>query len=116
MPPYGVERIIIEVISAIACIILVRFMIKPYGLTREARYLGLPLGFGFLGLSYTFSAFSYSSLFDFASYGWMQLTVRGFAFLFLAVTYYFSKSEKHPRTLWNMTIGLLAAIFAIMVL
>ncbi len=116
MPPYEVERIIIEVVSAIACIILVRFMIKPYGLTRETRYLGLPLGFGFLGLSYAFSAFSYSSLIDFASYGWIQLFVRGFAFLFLAVTYYFSKSEKHPKTLWNMTLGLFATIFAVAVL
>ncbi len=113
---YDVERITIEVVSAIACFILVRYMIKPFRLTGETRYLGLPLGFGFLGASYAFSALSYSPLFDFSNSGWVQLFVRGFAFLFLAVTYYFSRSEKHPRLLWNVTLGLLAAILAIMIL
>jgi hypothetical protein len=113
---YNVERITIEIVSAIACFILVRFMAKPFQATGEARYLGLPLGFGFLGASYAFSALSYSPLFDFSNRGWVQLFLRGFAFFFLAVTYYFSKSEKHPKTLWNVTLGLLAAIFAIMIL
>ncbi len=116
MPPYEVERIAVEVISAIVCFILVRFMIKPFRLTGETRYLGLPLGFGFLGASYAFSALSYSSLLDFTSYGWIQLLVRGFAFLFLAITYYFSKSEKQPKTFWNVTLGVLVATFAILIL
>ncbi len=116
MPPYGVERISIEVISAIICFILVRFMSKPFRLTGETRYLGLPLGFGFLGVSYAFSALSYSPLFDFANWGWAQLFVRGFAFLFLAVTYYFSKSTRKPRLLWNVTLGLLGVILAILLL
>ena len=94
MPLYAVERITIEAASAIACFILVRFMIKPFRLTRETRYLGLPLGFGFLGVSYAFSALSYSTIFSFSNWGWMQLLVRGVAFLFLLITYYFSKSEK----------------------
>jgi len=113
---YDAERITIEVVSAIACFILVRFMIKPFQLTGETRYLGLPLGFGFLGVSYTFSALSYSPLFDFNNRGWVQLFVRAFALLFLAVTYYFSKSEKKPRLLWNTTVGMLAAVLTVLIL
>jgi multisubunit Na+/H+ antiporter MnhB subunit len=113
---YDVERITIEVASAIACFILVRFMTKPFRLTRETRYLGLPLGFGFLGVSYAFSALSYSPIFDFTNNGLVQLLVRAFAFLFLAITYYFSKSEKKPKLLWNTTMGMLAAILTILIL
>jgi len=113
---YHLERITIEVVSAIACFILARFMIKPFRLTGETRYLGLPLGFGFLGASYAFSALSYSPILDFASSKWVQLLVRAFAFLFLAVTYYFSKSAKKPKLLWNMTLGVLAAILTILIL
>jgi hypothetical protein len=113
---YDVERITIEVVSAIACFILVRFMIKPFRLTGETRYVGLPLGFGILGASYAFSALSYSPLFDFANSMWVQLLVRAFSFLFLAVTYYFSKSAKKPRLLWNITLGALAAILTILIL
>ena len=113
---YDVERITIETVSAIACFILVRFMIKPFRLTGETRYLGLPLGFGFLGASYAFSALSYSPILDFANRGWVQLLVRAFAFLFLAVTYYFSKSTNKPKLLWNITLGLLAAIFTTLIL
>ncbi len=113
---YDVERITIEVVSAIICFILVRFMIKPYRLTGETRYLGLPLGFGFLGVSYAYSALSYSPLFDFTNNGSVQLFVRAFAFLFLAVTYYFSKSEKKPKLLWNTTLGLLAIILTILII
>jgi len=113
---YDVERITIEVVSAIACFILVRFMMKPFRLTGETRYLGLPLGFGFLGASYAFSALSFSPVFDFANRGWVQLFVRAFAFLFLAVTYYFSKSAKKPKLLWNITLGVLAAILTILIL
>ena len=81
--PYELGRIIIEVISAIACFVLVKFMINPFKLTGETRYLGLPLGFGFLGLSYAFSAFSFSPYFNFIKLGWIQLFVRGFVSFFL---------------------------------
>ena len=57
---YDLERITIEVVSAIACFILVRFMIKPFRLTGESRYLGLPLGFDFLGVSHVFTAVSFA--------------------------------------------------------
>jgi len=113
---YEVERITVEVVSAVACFILVRFMIKPFRLTGETRYLGLPLGFGFLGASYAFSALSYSPFFDFTNRGWVQLLVRAFAFLFLIITYFFSKSEKKPRLLWNTTICMLAATLTILTL
>ena len=53
---WDLARIIIEVVSATACFILVWFMIKPYQLTGEGRYLGLPLGFLFLGVSFTISS------------------------------------------------------------
>jgi hypothetical protein len=113
---YETERIIIEVVSTVACFILVRFMTKPFRLTGETRYLGLPLGFGFLGASYAFSAITFSSIFDFDGLGWVQLLVRAFAFLFLTVTYYFSKSTKRPKLLWNITLAVLTAIFAILII
>ena len=116
MALYLVERITIEVVSAIACFILARFMIKPFELTRETRYLGLPFGFVFLGASYTLSALSFDTLFDFGSIKWVQLFIRVFAFLFLAVTYYFSKSAKGSKLLWNATLAFLAGVFTISIL
>ena len=116
MPLYGVERITIEVVSAIACFILVRYMIKPFRLTGEDKYLGLPLGFGFLGISYAFSALSYSTIISFSNWGWVQLLVRGLAFFFLLVTYYFSKSAKKPNILWKTTLGILIVILTILIL
>lgn len=117
MPPYVFERITIEVVSAIACFILVRFMVKPFQLTEETRYLGLPLGFGFIGTSYILSALTYSQLlYDYSYIKWLQLFIRAFAFLFLAVTYYFSKSAKGPKLLWNATLAVLATVFTISIL
>jgi len=55
----GLARIAVEVVSAIICFILVKFMIKPFRLMGEERYLGLPLGFGFLGISYSIAALAY---------------------------------------------------------
>ena len=116
MPLFEVERITIEIGSAIACFILVKYMAKIYRLTRESRYLGLPLGFGFLGISYAISAFSYFPFFDFANEGWIQLFIRAFAFIFLAVTYYFSKSNKQPKLLWNTTLIILTAALTTLIL
>ena len=116
MPLYTVERITIEVVSAIACFILLRFMIKPFQLTGETRYLGLTLGFGFLGISYAFSALSFSPIFDFTNKWLVQLFLRAFAFLFLAVTYYFSKSAKDRKLLWNTTLAVLAAVLTILIM
>ena len=104
-----IPRITIEIVSAIACIVLVRFMIKPYQLTREGRYLGLPLGFGILGLSYVFTVLLLSPPFFLnAALSWLAHLTRVFAIVFLAVTYYFSKKpSKNSRLLWNLTLSLL---------
>jgi hypothetical protein len=115
---YEEIRIVVEVVSAIVCFILLWFMAKPYILTRENRYLGLPLGFGFLGISYTVVALAISIPDFFASeLAWLQLLPRTFAFLFLAVTYYFSKkpSKKSPL-IWNVTISFLILVLITLVI
>jgi hypothetical protein len=101
-------RIVIEVASASICFILVWFMVKPYRLTREGRYLGLPLGFGFLGIGSVISAIATIMGYFASQLAWLQLLPRTFAFLFLAVTYYFSKepSRKSPL-MWDLSISLL---------
>jgi hypothetical protein len=106
---YDEIRITVEVVSAVIAFILLWFMAKPYKLTRESRYLGLPLGFGVLGISYVVSAFAISIPGYFTSQlAWLQLLPRTFAFLFLAVTYYFSKEpSKNSRLIWDLTISLL---------
>jgi hypothetical protein len=88
--------ILVEVVTAILCFVLLRFMIKPYRTTGEGRFLGLPLGFGFLGVSYIFMGFAlyFESLVFVEDLKWFQLFTQGYAFAFLAATYYFSK--KHP--------------------
>jgi len=112
-------RIIIEVVSAIVCIILVKFMTKPYQLTKEARYLGLPLGFGFLGMSFAISAVVYSlkpNIF-YMDLLWVQSLMRTFAFVFLAMTYYFSKKlSKDIRVASDMTFGLLIVVLVVLFL
>jgi hypothetical protein len=92
--------------------VLVWFLIKPYRATREGRYLGLPLGFGFLGVSYLLSAFSHSyAHFSVNSLTWLQLLARPFAFAFLTFTYYFSKKpSKNTRFLWDTTLSALVVI------
>jgi hypothetical protein len=84
-------------------------MIKPFRLTGEGRYLGLPLGFSFLGISYIIAALAYSQLTNFfGELLWLQLLMRTFAFVFLATTYYFSKEPlKNTRLLWNITLSVL---------
>ncbi len=110
MDPYAYQtfRVIYEVTSAIICFILVRFMIKPYQVTGESRYLGLPIGFGFLGATYALSAFVYFQPTFFGSRTiYFQLIVRTLAFVFLCVTYYFSRKNRHSQRLWNTTLALL---------
>ncbi len=110
---YQTFRIIYEATSAILCFILVRFMIKPYQLTGQSRYLGLPLGFGFLGATYALSSFIYFQPSFLGSRTMYILTVlRTFAFVFLTMTYYFSrKSAKDSRWLGNASLILLIALF-----
>lgn len=113
MVDYQEFRIAYEITSTIICLILVRFMIKPYQLTGESRYIGLPLGFGFLGATYALSAFTYYQPQVFGSATlYIQLVVRAFAFVFLCVTYYFAnKKTKSNRWVWNTTIIVLLAAF-----
>lgn len=101
---YEIERIIIEVTSAILYFILVKYMIKPYTLTREGRYIGLPLGFAFLGISETIMAIGITQ--PLGSVMTLSLLMRTFAFIFLAITYYFSKKpSQNSRTIWNVTLS-----------
>jgi hypothetical protein len=97
--------ILAEIFSAVLCFVLLKYMIRPYRVTREARYLGLPLGFAFLGLSYLFMGLAYyfESFLFVEEIKWLQLFTQAYAFAFLAVTYYFSKSSKSKNIRWNIT-------------
>jgi hypothetical protein len=76
--------------------------------TREGRYLGLPLGFGFLGVSYALSSIAHaSSVFPVNEMYWIQLLTRPFAFAFLTFTYYFSKKSSNKRHLWDITLSII---------
>ncbi len=109
---YQTFRVVYEATSAIFCFILVRFMIKPYLVTRESRYLGLPLGFGFLGATYALSAFVYFQPQFFGSGTiYFQLVMRTFAFVFLCVTYYFSTKSGDSGRFWNTSLALLIIAF-----
>jgi hypothetical protein len=109
-------RISAEISSAAICFLLLYFMIKPYVVTREGRYASLPLGFGFLGVSYLLSAIVYTQLDNPISNLpsrelWIQLVIRAFAFFFLTTNYYFSKKpKKSSRTLWDLIIVALIII------
>jgi hypothetical protein len=106
--------IVAEVVSATICFVLLRFMIKPYRITREGRYLGLPLGFGFLGVSYVFMGVAlYFESFRFVEeIKWLQVFTQAYAFAFLAVTYRFSKRPSdRSRLWWDVTFA--ALIFAV---
>jgi hypothetical protein len=108
--------ILMEVVSAIFCFVLLRFMIKPYRTTGEGRYLGLPLGFAFLGVSYVFMGFAlYFESFRFVEeLKWFQLFTQGYAFAFLAATYYFSKKPpERTRLWWDITYA--GLVFAVVV-
>jgi hypothetical protein len=88
-------------------------MIKPYLATREGRYLGLPLGFGFLGASYALSSIAHAS----ATYPgnelyWLQLLTRPFAFAFLTFTYYFSNKTSNKRHLWDISLSVIIVVLA----
>jgi len=108
--------VFIEVISAVLCFVLLRFMIKPYRTTGEGRYLGLPLGFGFLGVSYIFMGFAlyFESFIFVEDLKWLQLFTQAYAFAFLAATYYFSKKPpERTRLWWDITYA--GLIFAVVV-
>jgi hypothetical protein len=117
-PYFVILRVTIEIISAVACFILVRFMIKPYQVTREGRYIGLPLGFSFLGASYAISAVTYAGFANYNEIIWrFQLILRAFSFVFLAVAYYFSKKPtENSHYIWKIVFSGLLVILATSVL
>jgi hypothetical protein len=115
-------RLIAEAASAILCFILLYFMIKPFRLTRENRYLGLPLGFSFLGVSYLLGVIILTQIFSsYVKLAWIPLLARTFAFSFIASTYYFSKKpSKNTRLLWDITLSfliifLIASVAAVLI-
>ena len=100
---------LVESVSAVICFILVWFMIKPYRLTGDARFLGLPLGFGIMGVSHVIAtivvAFS-------TNLSWFLILFRTFSFVFLAATYFFSsRAFKKTQQLWNVTLSALIVLF-----
>jgi len=109
--------IIVESISVALAFTLVRFMIKPYRMTGENRYLGLPLGFAFMGSSYIFmgASLSLSDPSIAEKMQWLQLFTGAYAFVFLAVTYYFSaeKREQKARPLMQVLISLMFLVLVV---
>jgi hypothetical protein len=101
-----VAGLAIQVVSSVLCFILVKFMFEPYRLTREGRYLGLPLGFAFLGVSEAILAVGVLQLSG--QIGFLSLLTRTFAYVFLAATYYFSKEpSKNSRLIWDIALSLI---------
>ena len=104
-------QLAIEVVSAVLCFVLVKFMLKPYEFTREGRYLGLPLGFAFLGISEVLLGIGI--FIEINEIRLIALISRTFAYIFLVVTYYFSKKpRKYSHVIWNMTFSLIVVILA----
>src|ERR1700690_3262816 len=86
---------LIDAVSAAICFVLVWFMTKPYRFIGERKYIGLPVGFSFLGASYVIGVIGFLEPAGFVDVlRWVQLFTQSYAFAFLAVTYYFSKREK----------------------
>jgi hypothetical protein len=104
-------QFVIEVVSAILSFVLVGFMYKPFEFTREGRYLGLPLGFTFLGASEVFLAVGI--FYDFEELRVFSLIARTFAYIFIATTYIFSKKpKKNSSIIWNITFSLIVVTSA----
>ncbi|XHH09989.1 MAG: hypothetical protein ACFCUE_04990 [Candidatus Bathyarchaeia archaeon] len=97
--------------SAVVCFILAWYLLKPFLATKESRYIGLPLGFAFLGITYMIAAFAHavtiSPGFSITDLTWFQLFARPFAFAFLTFTYFFSNKPSNKRILWNVTLSVL---------
>ena len=100
----------LDVVSALLCFVLVWFMLKPYRFTGERRFLGLPLAFSFLGVSYILGVSLLVGSSDFINaVRWLQLFTQAYAFAFLAVTYYFSKRSKD-----NTRLGLVVSLVVVL--
>jgi len=105
---------IYEIVSAILCFILVKFMIKPYQLTGKKSYISLPLGFFFLGISSVIAAIAYSPLDLGSKFLYLPLLTRTYSFVFLAISYFFSnRFSKKGQLFADLTVSLLFVILAI---
>jgi hypothetical protein len=108
--------VLIEGVSAAITFILVWFMAKPYRMTGESRFLGLPIGFAFLGVSYVFMGASLSlgesSLLDATK--WLQLFSGAYAFVFLSVTYYLSSETREQKA--RMLMQALTSLMLLMLI
>ena len=114
---FATDRMITESVATVLCLILVWFMIKPYKLTREQRYLGLPLGFGFLGASYSLAVLAYAPIGFGPELLWLPDLTRTFAFVFIATTYFFaSKNSIKGKLFGAVTISLLIIALTILIL
>ena len=101
---YEEARLAIQIVSAALCFILLRYMIKPYILTKEEQYLGLPMGFGFLGVTEVLLAIGI--IFPITNLGLISLIMRTFSFVFIAFTYFFStKPSKFGRFVWIIPLS-----------
>ncbi|MCL5878137.1 MAG: hypothetical protein M1540_10045 [Candidatus Bathyarchaeota archaeon] len=82
-------------------------MAKPYRLTGENSFLGLPLGFGIMGISHVIA----TAVAFFNDMAWFMLLFRTFSFAFIATTYFFStKSLKKTQYLLNITLSALIVV------
>ena len=84
---YNYARIFVEVFSVVVCFVLVRFMIKPYQLKKQSRYVGLPVGFGILGFNFALTVLLLVPPLMGNALSWFAHFTRVFAFVFFAVTY-----------------------------
>lgn len=106
--------VLVEGLSAAIAFALVWFMVKPYRMTGENRFLGLPIGFAFLGVSYICMGASLSlgesSLLD--EMRWLQLFTGAYAFVFIAVTYHlsFETREQKARLLMQAFASLMVLV------
>lgn len=110
MNPYLLLTLVsIHAAAVTLCVVILYFMAKPFRATGDTKYLGLPLGFGFLGLSHVLSASTFFTPLPYLSVvAYLQLFARSFAFTFLAITYYFSGStSEKSRIARNITLSIL---------
>lgn len=110
--------VVVEGISAAMTFMLVWFMAKPYRMTGESRFLGLPLGFAFLGVSYIFmgASLSLSESSLLGEMKWLQLFSGAYAFVFLSVTYHLSsETREHKARLLMQALTSLMLLMLILV-
>lgn len=100
-------KIAVEVASIALCLILLKYMSRPYLFTREQRYPGFLLGFAFMGASSIFVTLAILEPL-FLRHVITSVLLRTAGFVFLAITYYLAKPVGSSPRLWNITLSLVA--------